>query len=78
MTADHALVGAINDAAYGYDGSFERALDGIPAGEGEWYVAQLGDEAVAALVTLDEGSNTDVNMVATLPARPRGREWPRC
>ena len=66
--ADHALVGKINDAAYGYEGSFERVLGGVPAGHGEWYVAQLGGEPAAVLITIDEGSNTDVDMVATLPA----------
>jgi len=65
--ADHALVGAINDAAYSWDGSFERVLGALPEGVGEWYVAYLEDEPAAALITFDEDANCDVNMVATLP-----------
>ena len=68
--ADHALVGAINDAAYGYDG-LVRAGAGRHSGRrrasGTW--PSSDDEPAAALVMLDEESNSDVDMVATLPAR---------
>jgi GNAT superfamily N-acetyltransferase len=71
--ADHAAVGAINDAAYGSEGSFERVLGAVPAGVGEWYVAHVGDEPAAGLIMLDDGANSDVDMVATLPsAQGRG------
>ena len=67
--ADHALVGAINDSAYGYDDdSFKRVMGAIPDGVGEWYVAYLDDSPAAALVMLHEDANCDVDMVATLPA----------
>jgi len=66
--ADHALVGAINDSAYGYERSFERVLGAVPDGVGEWYVAYMGEEPAAVLITLDEADNCDVDMVATLPA----------
>ena len=65
-------MGAINDAAYGYDGSFERVLGAVPPDVGEWYVAYLDGEPASALVTFDEHVNADVDMVATLP-RAQGR-----
>ena len=70
--ADQALVGTINDAAYGLDGSFERVLGAVAHGTGEWYVAYLEDEPASALVIFDEHANADVDMVATLP-RAQGR-----
>ena len=70
--ADQALVGAINDAAYGFDGSFARVLGAVPHGTGEWYLAYLDDEPASALAIFDEHVNADVDMVATMP-RAQGR-----
>jgi len=66
-------VGALNDRAYGYEGSFERALAGFPADEAYWYVARQGGEPASCLMVIDHDGDAEVNMVATLPeARGRG------
>lgn len=66
-------VAAINDSAYGYDGSFRRALSGL-AGEGLFvYVARVEGEPAGGLIAVDGASNTDIGWVAVLPqARGRG------
>jgi GNAT superfamily N-acetyltransferase len=66
-------VGRLNDAAYGYAGSLRRALGGV-AGDGlRVYVCPANDKPVGCLVTLDDGSNTDIDFVAVRPeARGRG------
>ena len=38
---DPVLLGRLNDRAYGYDGSFERALGGISPDAAHWYTASL-------------------------------------
>ena len=37
---DAAAIGPLNDAAYGYEGSFTRALDGVPTGALDVWVAR--------------------------------------
>ena len=70
---DPALVGALNDRAYGYDGSFERALAGLQGDSARAYVAHLGSRPVSCCVTLDVGKDCHMTMVATVPeARGRG------
>jgi GNAT superfamily N-acetyltransferase len=73
-TADGSMsdVGAINDLAYGYDGSFARALPGL-SGEGLFvYVARVEGRPAGCLVAVDLGANTDIEWVAVL-AEARGR-----
>jgi GNAT superfamily N-acetyltransferase len=65
-------VGAINDLAYGYDGSFERALSGLAGEELLVYVTRVDGRPAGCLVTVDFGSNTEIEWVAVL-AEARGR-----
>ena len=70
---DPALLGKLNDRAYGYEGSFERALGGISPGAAHWYTAFLEGEPVSGLVIFDDGGDAEVDFVATVPeARGRG------
>lgn len=70
---DLAEVGPLNDAAYGYDGSFERALAGVPAAGLGIYVANEDGAAVSCLLTVDVEGDCYISLVATLPqARGRG------
>jgi GNAT superfamily N-acetyltransferase len=71
---DLADVGAINDRAYGYGGDwFSRALTDLPPGELHIYVARRGGEAVGCTAIVDDGANSEVQMVAVLPeARGNG------
>jgi len=75
-TASGALadVGAVNDRAYSFGGeSFSRALTRFPEGSVRVYVARLGGEPVACCATVDDGMNSEVQMVAVVPeARGRG------
>jgi GNAT superfamily N-acetyltransferase len=66
-------VAEINDLAYGYEGSFARALSGL-AGDGVFvYVARVGGRPAGCLLTVDLGSNTEIEWVAVLSeARGRG------
>ena len=68
--ADSSLVGPINDAAYGLDGSFTAALaPGLDHPGMRVYLS--GREA--SVVTLDVGSDCHVGLVATVPdAQRRG------
>jgi GNAT superfamily N-acetyltransferase len=65
-------VARLNDAAYGYDGDFERALERFP-GSVRCYVAREDGTAVAcAVAELHEG-DCGIGWVATVPeARGRG------
>jgi GNAT superfamily N-acetyltransferase len=69
-----ADVGAINDRAYSFGGeSFSRALTRFPDGSAHVYVARLGAEPVACCATVDDGTNSEVQMVAVVPeARGQG------
>ncbi len=71
---DAAAVGPLNDAAYGYEGSFTRALDGVPTGTLDVWVAHDEGRPVTCLMTLDRnGGDRHVTLVATAPeARGRG------
>lgn len=71
--AELGVIGPINDRAYGYDGSFERALQGAPADALSIYSASLDGEPASCCVTVACGSDSHVILVATLPeARGRG------
>lgn len=66
-------VAVINDLAYGYDGSFRRALSGMAGDELHVYVAPVEDTPAGCLITIDDGPNTDIGWVAVLPeARGHG------
>jgi GNAT superfamily N-acetyltransferase len=70
---DPAVIGLLNDRAYGYKGSFERALAGFRGDSGRVYVAQVDGEPASCCVMLDRGSDCHVTLVATLPeARGKG------
>lgn len=70
---DPVLVGALNDRAYGYDGSFERALSGLHGDTVRGYVAHVGSRPVSCCLTLDVGEDCHMTLVATVPeARGRG------
>lgn len=64
---------ALNDLAYGYDGSFGRALSAI-GGEGVYvYVAHRDGRPAGGLIAADDGLNTDIGWVAVRPdARGHG------
>jgi N-acetylglutamate synthase-like GNAT family acetyltransferase len=67
-------VGAINDRAYGHGGDwFSRALTGLPAGAVNLYVARQEGEAIGCCAIVDDGTNSEVQMVAVVPeARGKG------
>jgi GNAT superfamily N-acetyltransferase len=66
-------VGAINDAAYGYDGDFAQAIADLPDDAAHLYVARVDGKPVASTVALDHEGDCLIGMVATLPeARGRG------
>ena len=72
-TPDPALLGRLNDLAYGYEGSFERALGGMSPDAGHWYLAREGGKPVCGLMIFDHGADAEVDWVATVPeARGRG------
>lgn len=64
-------VGVLNDLAYGYEGSFTRALSGLAADELFAYTARAGGRPAGCLVAVDVGSNTDIEWVA-VRAEARG------
>jgi GNAT superfamily N-acetyltransferase len=71
---DVAVVGPLNDRAYGFGtDSFTRALRNLP-GEGvHVYVASDGGEPVGCLLMTDHDDNSDLECVAVAPeARGRG------
>jgi GNAT superfamily N-acetyltransferase len=70
---DPVVVGRLNDQAYGYGGSFERALEGMHTEGCRFYAAYLAGQAVSCCVTVDHGDDCYISLVATLPeARGRG------
>ena len=72
-TPDPALLGRINDRAYGYGGSFERALGGVSPDAAHWYTVLLEGAPVCGLIVLDHEGDAEVDFVATVPeARGRG------
>lgn len=71
---DPAVVGALNDRAYGFGGDvFARAYADLRA-PGSWqYVGSLGEEPVTCLCASVHGGNCAIDAVATVPeARGRG------
>jgi GNAT superfamily N-acetyltransferase len=72
-TGDLAEAAAVNDGSYGYaTDSFARGLAGGLGGEAHVHVAYSDGLPVASAVTTDHGGNTEVDLVATVPAA-RGR-----
>jgi GNAT superfamily N-acetyltransferase len=66
-------VGAINDAAYGYDGDFTRAFSDLPADAAHLYLARANGKPVASTIAFDHEGDCLIGLVATLPeARGRG------
>jgi GNAT superfamily N-acetyltransferase len=66
-------VAALNDLAYGHDGSFTRALSAVEIERGAIYVARSEGRPVGCLVTVDNDAASDVEWVAVAPeARGRG------
>lgn len=69
---DFAVVGAINDRAYGIPG-FGSAMAGLTEGEIRLYVARRGGEPVGCCGFVDTGDNAEVQVVAVVPeARGHG------
>jgi GNAT superfamily N-acetyltransferase len=66
------VVGPMNDLAYGFDGSFTRALTGVPPGEFQTWVARVDGTPASCLMTIDNDEDCHVVLVATL-AEHRGR-----
>lgn len=63
----------VNDAAYGFDGDFERAFRGLPPEPARLYLARADGLPAATVLTYETGSECGVYLVATLPeARGRG------
>jgi GNAT superfamily N-acetyltransferase len=71
---DAAVVGPLNDRAYGFGAdSFTRALRKLPSEGIHVYVAGDEGEPVGCLLMTDHGDNSDVECVAVVPeARGRG------
>ena len=71
---DPGVVAQINDRAYGYDGSFERAFAGFEDhGTLRFYAAELDGLPASCCVTVDVQEDCHMTLVATLPeARGRG------
>jgi GNAT superfamily N-acetyltransferase len=68
-----ALVGHLNDLAYGMDGDFERGLDGIPTDPFHVYVATADGTPACSLIAFDYEGDCGIYLVATVPpARGRG------
>ena len=66
-------VGRLNDAAYGYDGDFTRALAQLPHDAAHLYVARLDGRAVASTIAVDNYGDCLISFVATdVAARGRG------
>lgn len=71
--ADLRAIALLNDRAYGYEGSFERALRELDPGTFELYAAHLDGRPASCCVTVARESDCHVTLVATLPeARGRG------
>jgi GNAT superfamily N-acetyltransferase len=65
-------IGAVNDAAYGFDGDFSRAFARRPD-ELRLYGARLDGQVVACVGAVHEHGDCGIYLVATLPeARGRG------
>jgi GNAT superfamily N-acetyltransferase len=70
---DPSVVGSLNDRAYGYDGSFELALQGIDGKNCCFYAAYVSGKPSSCCITVDHGDDCHMMLVATLPdARGRG------
>jgi GNAT superfamily N-acetyltransferase len=69
---DPADVGRLNDAAYGYEDQFARALELMGPDAAYVYVARVDGAPAACTVALDHERDCCITLVATLPAA-RGR-----
>jgi len=65
-------IGRLNDAAYGYEDQFVRALELLRPDAAHVYVARLEGAPAACTVALDHQGDCCITLVATLPAA-RGR-----
>lgn len=72
-TQDVDELAPLNDRAYGYDGSFERALRGFHPDSAEVYVTRVDGQPASCLMTIDREADRHIILVATVPeARGRG------
>jgi GNAT superfamily N-acetyltransferase len=69
---DLAEIGRLNDAAYGYEDQFTRALELLKRDSAYVYIARLDGEPAACTIALDHDRDCLIGLVATLPAA-RGR-----
>ena len=65
-------VARINDAAYGFDGDFERALRKLPPDPAHLYLARSDGVAACALLSYERRANLRIYLVATRPERAAG------
>jgi GNAT superfamily N-acetyltransferase len=64
---DPAVVASLNDRAYGYDGSFERAMQNADTEGCHFYAAYVEGEPASCCITVDNGDDCHMTLVATLP-----------
>jgi GNAT superfamily N-acetyltransferase len=64
-------VGPLNDLAYGYDGDFTRAMEGVAEERAIAYLARVEGRPASCLVTFDHGDDCHIGLVATDPAMQR-------
>jgi GNAT superfamily N-acetyltransferase len=67
-----AELAMINDAAYGYNGDFSRALEDLPDDAVHLYIARVDGEPAACTGAFDHDRDCCIMLVATL-AEARGR-----
>ncbi|UGS34004.1 GNAT family N-acetyltransferase [Capillimicrobium parvum] len=68
-----AMLGRLNDRAFGLDGMFEQVLDGVQDPASRLWVARVGGEPAAALLVRVHQGDAEVYCVAVVPeARGRG------
>jgi GNAT superfamily N-acetyltransferase len=70
---DMSEAARVNDAAYGFDGDFERAFGRLPPEPAWLYLARVDRVPACTVLTYEEAGECGVYLVATLPeARGRG------
>jgi GNAT superfamily N-acetyltransferase len=70
---DMAEAARINDAAYGFDGDFERAIRKLPPDPAHLYLGRSAGVPACAVLSYEEAGECGIYLVATRPeARGRG------
>lgn len=73
VAPDMAEAARVNDAAYGFDGDFERAFKDLPPAPAHLYLARADGVPACTVFTYEEDGECGIYLVATLPeARGRG------